>query len=1100
MSRYTDSVDISAPDSLDRLPHPLPTEETALLDALPIGEVDARLALAGGSGSREAVMSLYVAGTSVRLSRILPILHGLGTEVIDEIPTAVVRSDGVRGWIYRFSIELGTTIAPGAAAERFIDAFLAVWRGETDSDLLNALVAEAGLTWREVSVVRAYARYLRQTKLPFSHSRIETVLRENAEVTTSLMALFTTRHDPTVADGDRADACLRLTAAIEAAIDKVAGLDADRILRAYLAAMTTTTRTNFFAGTSDALALKLEPRNLRFLPKPRPQFEIFVHSPRVEGVHLRFGSVARGGLRWSDRPEDFRTEILGLAKAQAVKNAVIVPVGAKGGFVVKHPPSSTGNPAVDQTTLHAEGVACYRSFIAAMLSVTDNRDPVSGAVIAPAGVVRHDGDDPYLVVAADKGTASFSDIANTVAIERDFWLGDAFASGGSSGYDHKAMGITARGAWESVKRHFREFGVDVQTQDFTVIGIGDMSGDVFGNGMLLSRHIRLVAAFDHRHIFLDPNPDSAASFDERKRLFTLPRSSWKDYSPAVISSGGGVYSRSAKSIPITTEIRDVLGLEHAVTTLAPEALIQRILQAPVDLLFNGGIGTYIKARAEDHLTVGDKANDAVRVDADQLRCRVIGEGGNLGLTQRARIEFNERGGRINTDALDNAGGVDCSDHEVNIKTLLQGAVRSGELSSTDRETLLASMTHEVAELVVANNHRQNETLGIARTNASRVAEMHLRHISVLAETGRLDRTLEVLPTAKELAQRPETARELTSPELATLLAHIKLALKAELLTDDLVDERFFDPLLASYFPVPLWSRFSSAIATHPLRREIVATVVANQVVDRGGITYAHRLAEEVGALGPDAVRAYYIAAEVFQLDQVWQQIRDAGLPTRIEDLLFIESSRILDRAARWLLIHRPQPLDITDEIARFAPDVASMVPKVRSWLHATDRRILAERSSELVTAGVPASLADDIFRLLDLFGLLDVVEVAHASGQDPDRVAELYYAVKDHLGINSLLQSVSGLDRTDRWNSLARMALREDLYSSVRAVTAEVLTLSTSPSASAGERLRAWEDLNAPRLRQARVTLDEITASEVLDLARLSVAARQLRSMITTAG
>ncbi|MGW2663769.1 NAD-glutamate dehydrogenase domain-containing protein [Nocardia tengchongensis] len=1069
-------------------------EEKAILTGLPLGEVAARLVADQTNGPRAAVMSLYVVGATVRLSRILPILHGLGAEVIDEFPIDIVRDDGILCRIYRFSIELSAQVADDPLRDRFIDAVLAVWHGHSESDRLNALVVEAGLTWSEVAVVRAYARYLRQTRLPIGLERIESVLRENAPVAAALFDLFKLRHDPTLQND--AEAITSVRTQIEAAIEHVTSLDADRILRAYLAMIMHTSRTNHFTDTEAALALKLEPTNLAFLPQPRPRFEIFVYSPRIEGVHLRFGSVARGGIRWSDRPDDFRTEILALAKAQAVKNAVIVPMGAKGGFVVKHAPLPTGDTAADQRRLHAEAVACYRQFISALLSVTDNRDPGTGRIVPPANVVRHDDDDSYLVVAADKGTATFSDLANAVAIEKNFWLGDAFASGGSTGYDHKAMGITARGAWESVTRHFRELGADAQSDDFTVVGIGDMSGDVFGNGMLLSRHIRLVAAFDHRHIFLDPNPDSGTSFSERARLFGLPRSSWMDYSADLLSPGGGVYSRAAKSIPVTTEVRELLALDSSVTLLPPDELIRHILRAPVSLLWNGGIGTYAKAGSEDHLSVADKTNDGVRVNAGELRCAVIGEGGNLGLTPRARIEFAERGGRINTDALDNSAGVDCSDHEVNIKVLLQPAVTAGELTLAERNQLLASMTAEVAQLVVANNFRQNETLGGNRTNASRAAKMQLRHISALADAGRLDRVLEVLPSSDDLARRPESARLLTSPELATLLAHIKLTLKAELLAGALIDDEYFEATLLQYFPATLRPRFNSAIAAHPLRREIIATAIANRVVDRGGITYVHRLFEEVGALGPDAVWAFYIAIEIFRLEDVWQHIREAGLPARLEDLLFIESSRVLDRATRWVLTHRPKRRPIAGEIARFAPSIAALRPNVPHWLSNEDNRITDLRSGALIADGVPSQLVGEVFGLLDLYGLLDVIEVANQTGDDVEEVGELYYAVKDRMSVNTLLMAVTALDRTDRWNSVARTALREELYGAVRAITTDVLQHNGAHD-SIDRRLRAWEIDNATRLKEARTGLDALMTSPALSLAQLMVATRHIRALAT---
>src|SRR5581483_2005321 len=721
----------------------------------------------------------------------------------------------------------------------FTQAFAAVWRGEAENDGFNRLVLGAGLTAREVAILRAYSKYLRQVGSAFSQAYMEQTLAANPHVARLLVELFHARFDPARLP-DPEDEASVISKRLEAAIDAVASLDEDRILRSFLALVQATLRTNWFQShpAGHPVAFKLDPAQVPDLPLPRPRYEIFVCSPRVEGVHLRGGRVSRGGLRWSDRREDFRTEVLGLMKAQMVKNAVIVPVGAKGGFVVKRPPAATSDKAADRDAVAAEVAACYREFVGGLLDVTDNI--VGGEVVHPPAVFAYDGEDPYLVVAADKGTATFSDLANSIAADYGFWLGDAFASGGSSGYDHKKMGITAKGAWESVKRHFRDFGLDADTAPITVVGIGDMSGDVFGNGMLCSRSLKLVAAFDHRHVFLDPNPDPAASAAERQRLFELPRSSWADYDPELISSGGGVFPRTAKLIPLSPEVREALDVDAE--AMRPADLIKAVLRAPVDLLWNGGIGTYVKASNETHADVGDKANDAVRIDAAELRARVVGEGGNLGFTQRGRIEFALAGGRINTDAIDNSGGVDCSDHEVNIKILLDTVVADGELTVRQRDRLLAEMTGEVSAMVLRDNYDQTGALAVARAQAAAMVDVHARYLRKLENEGNLDRAIEFLPSDEVLAQRRSAGTGLTSPEFAVLLAYTKLDVSSRLLASDVPEDPWLGREFAADFPAPLRDdRFAAAMSRHPLKREIIASRITNLFIDRAGTSFVHRL-------------------------------------------------------------------------------------------------------------------------------------------------------------------------------------------------------------------------------------------------------------------
>ncbi len=1078
-----------------------------------------------GAEPGERRFKLYLVGERVTLSAVLPVLTRMGVVVVDERPYGITLADGAGAWIFDFGlrIEQGTleALADGGGdglRVRFSEAFAAAWRGDTEVDGFNALVLAAGLSWRQAAVLRAYAKYLRQTGTNFSQDYIEDALLAHTDVASALVTLFESKFDPASAAEQRASLNESRAAEVEAMIDEVTSLDSDRILRSFRTLIGATLRTTYtIQGAEEALrpylAVKLDPQQLPDLPEPRPAFEIFVYSARFEAVHLRFGAVARGGLRWSDRKEDFRTEILGLVKAQAVKNAVIVPVGAKGGFVLKRPPAPTGDPGIDREALTAEGVACYRSFVAALLELTDNLAVTNGVrqVIPAACGVRYDGDDPYLVVAADKGTASFSDIANEVAIAYGYWLGDAFASGGSVGYDHKAMGITARGAWESVRRHFRELGIDTQESEFTVAGIGDMSGDVFGNGMLCSPHLRLVAAFDHRHIFLDPDPDAAASYTERRRMFDLPRSSWAEYDSAVISEGGGVWPRSAKSIPVSAQACVALGLAEGTTTLAPNALITAILQAPVDLLWNGGIGTYVKASTETQAQAGDRANDQIRIDGNQLRARVVGEGGNLGVTQRGRIEFDRyggpagTGGRINTDALDNSGGVDCSDHEVNIKILADHLVAEGVLDQPTRNSLLLEMTDEVGALVLADNHAQNTVLGVSRAHAAPMVSVHGRLVAELEAGTGLDRDLEALPSTPEFAELERDGAGLSSPELATLLAHVKLALKAELLASDLPDSDAFARRIGEYFPPELAGRFPDAVRNHRLRREIISTLLVNEVVDGGGITYAFRLAEETSASATDAVRAFAAATRIFDLPGLWARIvgLENTVSTSVTDRMMLESRRLLDRAARWLLSNRPQPLAVGAEISRFSAPVGALTGGQLALLRGQERRAAEQRAAELRAGGVPAELAETMAVLLDGYGLLDVIEVAELAerdagftGDDPEaETAQLYFALSEHLGIDGMLTAVSVLDRGDRWHALARLALRDDFYAALRAITLDVLRHS-EPGEPTEAKIAHWEQANASRLHRARNALDEIAATDRYDLATLSVAARQVRSMV----
>ncbi|WP_435152037.1 NAD-glutamate dehydrogenase [Micromonospora aurantiaca (nom. illeg.)] len=1032
---------------------------------------------------------VYRYGEPMMLSAVLPVLHSLGVKVVDEHPYEVERVDG-RIWLYDFGLELPERHQDLAEVRPHVEnAFAAAWRGEAEVDGFNELVLRAGLTWRQVVVLRAYAKYLRQAGTVFSQEYMEQTFIAYPQIAELLVKLFETRFAPGATTLDeRRQRSGELVDAIGAALDEVASLDQDRILRSYLTLIQATLRTSFYqkpvGGRPKAyVAFKLDPQAIPDLPAPRPKFEIFVYSPRFEGVHLRYGPVARGGLRWSDRREDFRTEVLGLVKAQMVKNAVIVPVGAKGGFVLKQKPGDRD-----------EAVICYKEFISALLDVTDNI--VSGEIVPPDDVVRHDGDDPYMVVAADKGTATFSDIANEISEAHNFWLGDAFASGGSAGYDHKKMGITARGAWESVKRHFRELGHDTQTQDFTVVGVGDMSGDVFGNGMLLSKHIRLVAAFDHRHIFLDPDPDSARSFQERKRLFDMPRSSWEDYDRELISAGGGVHSRTAKSVPISPQVRAVLGLDEDVTQLSPQELMKAILTAPVDLFWNGGIGTYVKASSQTNAEVGDKSNDAIRVDGKGLRCRVVGEGGNLGFTQQGRIEYASTGGRIYTDFIDNAAGVDCSDHEVNIKILLNTAVADGELDRPERDELLAQMTDEVAELVLRDNYDQARALNNAQAQAASLLPVHRRMINELERSGALNRALEALPSDEELAVRTESG--LTAPEFAVLLAYVKIVLEREIVGEGLADEEWTTEVLVNYFPTPLRQRFAERMGRHRLRRDIVTTVLVNEAINRGGISFVFRVVEETAASAADVLRAYVVVREVFGLRDLWDAVEalDNKVSPELQTAVYLDTRRLLDRAVRWLVTNRRSPIDVPAEIARLRDGVARLLPDLENRFWGTEREAIAAHIESLVERGLPRDLAEQATRLMYSFGLLDIVETAQATGRDVSEVASVYFVLSDRFRVDALLSKISLLPREDRWQTLARMALRYDLYAALAALTAEVLG-STPEDVPPVERVQEWEQANATSIHRAHRAMGEFDESRA-DLSALSVLLRQIRTLVRT--
>ncbi len=974
------------------------------------------------------------------LSDVLPMLENMGVKVVDENPYDIRLGEADPPvWMRDLSLvsEDGAPVEIAAVREAFHEAFEQVWRGELENDAFNKLVLRAGLVAREVGILRAYCKYLRQAQAPFSEAYMQETLARNPKLARALIDLFRTRFDPAYA-GDRGTA---LRGEIGHLLDAVANPDEDRILRRFLNLVEATLRTNYFQRGADgrpkpSLSLKLNSEAVAELPLPRPVREIFVYSPRFEAIHLRGGLVARGGIRWSDRREDFRTEVLSLMKAQMVKNTVIVPVGSKGGFVLKRAPA-------DREKLQGEGIECYKLMMRGLLDITDNL--AGNAVVPPPDVVRHDGDDPYLVVAADKGTATFSDIANGISAEYGFWLDDAFASGGSAGYDHKEMAITSRGAWESVKRHFRELGKDIQTTPFTVVGIGDMSGDVFGNGMLMSRYIRLLAAFDHRHIFLDPDTDPERSFAERQRLFNKPRSSWADYDKSVISGGGGVFERGLKTIPLSPEVRALLGLE--VEEISPAELMHTLLQADVELFFFGGIGTYVKASSESHADASDRANDAIRIDASQLRAQVVGEGANLAVTQRARVEYALRGGRLNTDFIDNSAGVDCSDHEVNIKILLGDVERTGGLTRPERDELLRSMTDEVGLLVLRDNFLQTQALSVTHLLGAHLLDRVARLMRQLEKEGRLHRAIEFLPDEDVLAERAQRRLGFTRPELSVLLSYTKMSIYDELLGSDLPDDPAMEEDLRLYFPAPLRDRYAGPIARHRLHREIVATSVTNSMVNRVGLTFVHELKDRTGMPPSEVARAYVVARDVFGLRPLWGEIEgltlpdspNRAVPAEVQYRMLLECGRALERGTAWFLGQRHAGIDVRALIAAFGPGIGELAGKLDGLLGATDLQLRGGQIADLVRLGAPAALAERIACLPWFPPLCDIVSIAHAVAAPAAQVGQTYFRIGARFGFDQLRWAAGRISTDKTWNKLAVSAIIDDLYGQQAELTSRVL-------------------------------------------------------------
>jgi glutamate dehydrogenase len=1044
--------------------------------------------------SRFVKLKLFHKGEPIHLSDVLPMLENFGLRVIGESPYAIRTTEDDTSWILDFSMYLTGEGNFDLYKVRtlFQDAFAKVWHGDLEDDGFNRLILGAGLEGRAVSILRAFAKYERQIGGRFSQSYIENTFSRYPEIAELLINLFSLRFDPKSKSSATAKekAINKVLVELESSLDNVANLDDDRIIRRFVEMINATIRTNYFQadsikGDKPYISFKIIPEKISEMPQPIPKFEIFVYSPQIEGVHLRGGKVARGGLRWSDRSEDFRTEVLGLVKAQQVKNTVIVPVGAKGGFVCKQLPK--GN----RQEIFEAGKECYRTFIRALLDITDNI--VAGEIVPPKDVVRLDEDDAYLVVAADKGTATFSDVANAIADEYNFWLGDAFASGGSVGYDHKAMGITAKGAWESVKRHFREMDIDCQSTDFTCIAIGDMAGDVFGNGMLLSKHIRLQAAFNHMHIFIDPSPEAESSYIERERLFNLAGCTWEDYNKELISKGGGIFSRHVKSIKLTPEIKKMIGTQKQ--NMAPTDLMQALLSMKVDLLWNGGIGTYVKGSKETHLEVGDRANDTLRINGCDLQAKVVGEGGNLGLTQLGRIEYAANGGRINTDAVDNAGGVDCSDNEVNIKILLNSLVQNGDLTVKQRNKLLYDMTDEVGDIVIEDCYRQTHSLSITAMRSVNQLKEQVRFIQDLERSGKLDRSLEFIPDDEEIADRLAEGKGLTRPELSVLLAYSKMVLKDDLVHAEITENPYHDTLLIDAFPQQLRDKYQNEMQQHPLRAEIIATKLANKIGNDMGFNFVNRMEEETGASVTEIANCYTIASAVFELEGFWEQIEvlDNKISTAIQTEMLFQYRRIVRRVTRWFLRHRDKSLSIAESISLYQPTFAILSANLFDFMINDEIEAIQRVATDLVEAGVPADIATRLSQLSTLFSTMDIAEVAQENNCTVEQAASLYFKLGASLELHWFLDQINRQPVANHWQALARASFREELDWQQRSLTSVVLRCQCDAQfADLEQLLNEWIDINDQPLGRWKHILADFKVGQSHDFAKFSVALREL--------
>jgi len=1073
---------------------------------------------------------LFAHHQPVSLSDVIPIIENMGLRVESEQPFEIKRRDASIVWVHEFTVtHTGTEHSSQTedTAERIQSAFDHIWHGDVENDGFNRLILAASLDWRQVVVIRALCKYLLQINVPFSQEYMINSLLANASITKNLIALFEQRFMPRqpsqnaqapnltihktsaassssipaiadtnnpgqLTDQQNIERQKALLNTIDEQLEQVSSLDEDRILRSYRNLILATLRTNAFRESSagelrDFLSFKFDSSAIPDLPLPRPKFEVFVYSSKVEGIHLRGGSVARGGLRWSDRREDYRTEVLGLMKAQMVKNAVIVPVGSKGGFYVK-----AALPA-EREAMMSVVVDCYRTFLSGLLDITDNLD--AATVIAPENVVRYDSDDPYLVVAADKGTATFSDYANEVAVQYGFWLGDAFASGGSVGYDHKKMGITARGAWESVKRHFRNLGIDTQTQSFTAVGIGDMAGDVFGNGMLLSSELKLVAAFNHMHIFIDPDPDTAASFAERQRLFQLSRSSWEDYNHELISEGGGIFSRSSKQIELSQQAMQVLGTDQQ--KLTPTELITIILKAPVDLLWNGGIGTYVKARSQTHADAADRANDSLRINGDELRARVVGEGGNLGFTQLGRIDFAHNGGLIYTDAIDNSAGVDCSDHEVNIKILANALVANQDMTVKQRDQLLESMTDDVAKLVLKDNYLQSQCIDLSVVDGAAALSDQSRFMQHLESIDRLDREIEYLPDAEEIAERLAADRSLSRPEIAVLVSYSKMVMFDDLMASDFTNDAALESILCDYFPQALNSAFREQILTHRLRAEIIATLVTNDVINRLGPTFVFRMHQELNANAPDVAAAFVIVARVFKLPKLWADIE--ALDNQIDALeqyrMHILVRGLVERSVHWLIRNRKTDSNIEEQVERYQTAMSKLIEALPQCLTEPETTTLSQRVKYFTETGVNAETAMQVAQVVPLSSSLDIIEIARSIEQPVDSVAGVYFALGQHLDLSWLRERIGSLVANSHWHKMATSELRSDLHYQQRYLCAEV-ACATDISMPAIDRVERWSSKNTLATNKYKALITDMKGSPTTDFAMLSLAINEVHKLL----
>lgn len=1041
-------------------------------------------------------LKIYQRDVTTTLSDVLPIIENLGLRAISERPYVIKLNKGKKIWIDDFSLHYlhGCKFQLEEIKELFQNVFSKVWFNQVENDGFNQLVLAAGLDWRQVSILRMYAKYFKQIGFTFSQDYIETALSNHTRIAKQLVELFEIRFDPSCTS-QRQEKYDDLVATILAALDDVLNLDEDKIIRQYVHTISETLRTNYYQIDADNkpasyLSIKLNSKSVPGVPKPHPLYEIFVCSPQFEGVHLRCAKVARGGLRWSDRKEDFRTEILGLMKAQQVKNAVIVPSGAKGGFVAKQIPANA-----TREVILAEGIACYKLFIRGLLDITDNIE--QDLIVKPKQVVCYDDDDPYLVVAADKGTATFSDIANEISLEYGFWLGDAFASGGSVGYDHKKMGITAKGAWESVKRHFYELGGDIKHTDFTVVGIGDLSGDVFGNGMLLSEHIQLVAAFNHLHIFIDPMPSPEISFAERQRLFNLPRSSWTDYDEHLISKGGGVFNRNAKSIQVSKEMQERFDINQL--TIEPNELIKILLRSKVDLLWSAGIGTFVKSRSESHAEVGDRSNDLIRIDASELRCKIVGEGGNLGLTQLARVEYSLNDGQIFTDFIDNSAGVSCSDKEVNIKILLNSIVDAGDLTQKQRSQLLSEMTNEVSELVLRENYSQTRAISLIATQAMRSVELHSRYINHLEDAGKLDRSLEFLPDEKVLLERSMLGKGLSNPEISVLFCYSKMTLKADILASDVPEEAYLTQFLIASFPKPLQERFSQQMEDHRLKREIIATKISNMIVNEMGFSFIYRLVDETGASSASAVRAYLIARSVLGMDLIWPQIEalDGVIDSKYQIEVMMVYLRLLRRLSRWLLSNQRIRLDISQSVEHYAPGIVALKKSMPDCLGKQHHRQYDATLIEYQEKGIPDSLAHELCSTPALFAAMDIIEIAHELNQSIDNVAAAYFGIGEFLDLAWFRFKIIVHPSDNHWEALSREALRDDLDWQQRKLVRAIMG-NKQGNQEFSHCLTHWSEMNAPLIQRWRDVLSNLRSSSALNYTMFYVAIRDLVDLTQT--